>query len=110
MKDLCTRCTICCYYKTLGKDGTIVYSDRPCEFLDRESGLCIVYEVRTKMKQDCVRITRRVLQMEVLPPGCPYVRRKKGYKGPKLTPRLSKLADEAFGESTKGRSLRGRHV
>ncbi|NOY53926.1 MAG: hypothetical protein GXP58_09965 [Deltaproteobacteria bacterium] len=101
MKDLCARCTICCYYKKLRDDGTVVYTDRPCEYLDLDSGLCIIYENRTKMKEDCVRITRRVIGMGALPSGCPYVAREKNYRGPKLTKRLRKMAEAAFGDPAK---------
>jgi len=103
MKDLCVRCTICCYYKTLKEDGTVVYSDRPCEYLDLDSGLCIIYEERTKMKPDCVRITRRVIEMGALPAACPYVTERKHYRGPKLTLRLKKMAKKIFeGPEKKG--------
>ncbi len=98
MKDLCTRCTICCYYKTLRDDGTVVYTDRPCEYLDLDTGLCIIYDDRTKMKEDCVRITRKVIEMGALPAGCPYVVKKRKYRGPKLTKRLAGMAATAFGD------------
>lgn len=107
MKDLCARCTICCYYKTLRDDGTVLYTDRPCEYLDLDTDLCIIYEDRTKMKEDCVRITRKVIEMGALPEGCPYVTKKKLYRVPRLTKRLARMAAAAFGGSPgrkKGRA------
>ncbi len=97
MKDICTRCTICCYYKTLKDDGSVVYSDRPCEYLDVETGICIVYEFRTEAKKDCVRISKKVVKVGALPQGCPYVAGQKGYIGPHLTRRLRKVAQEVLG-------------
>jgi len=97
LKDLCTRCTICCYYKTVLEDGTVIYSDRPCEYLDQATGLCIVYEFREAAKKDCVRITKKVIEMGALPRGCPYVAGEKGYAGPRLTRKLRKIAQEALG-------------
>lgn len=102
MKDLCRRCTICCFHKTIKENGSVVYTDRPCEYLDLETGLCIVYEFREAAKKDCVRITKEVVQLGVLPEGCPYVRGQKGYRGPRLTERLKKLARQRlWGEKIK---------
>lgn len=92
MKDLCKRCTICCHYKTVKDDGSILYSDRPCEYLDLDTGLCIVYEFREAAKEDCVRITKKVATIGALPINCPYVKGIKNYKGPRLTKRLEKIA------------------
>jgi hypothetical protein len=97
MKELCTRCTICCYYKTLKDDGTVVYSDRPCEYLDVDTGLCIVYEFRTEAKKDCVRISKKVVELGALPGGCPYVSGEKDYRGPRLTNKLARVAREILG-------------
>jgi uncharacterized cysteine cluster protein YcgN (CxxCxxCC family) len=97
MKKLCTRCTICCYYKTIEDDGSVFYTDRPCEYLDIETGLCIVYECRTEAKKDCVRISRKVVELGALPEGCPYVAGEKNYKGPRLTKKLEKIAREVLG-------------
>lgn len=97
MKDLCTCCTICCYHKMLQKDGTILYTNRPCEYLDLETGLCMVYEFREEAKKDCFRITKKIAAIGVLPRGCPYVAGKKRYKGPRLTRRLRELAQKTLG-------------
>ena len=59
------------------------------------------------MKEDCVRITRKVIEMGALPMGCPYVAKKKKYQGPKLTARLKKMAQEAFGASIKKGGKKG---
>ncbi len=93
MEDLCVRCTICCYQKILKDEGSVVYTDRPCEYLDLDSGLCIVYESRTSMKENCVEITQDVVRLGALPRGCPYVAHVKGYHAPRLTRRLEKLAE-----------------
>ncbi|PIS36443.1 MAG: hypothetical protein COT35_11170 [Nitrospirae bacterium CG08_land_8_20_14_0_20_52_24] len=97
VKDLCTRCTICCYHKTLQKDGTILYTNRPCEYLDMGTGLCMVYEFRKEAKKDCFRITKKIAALGVLPQGCPYVAGKKRYKGPRLTKKLRELAQKTLG-------------
>ncbi len=97
MKDLCRRCTICCYEKVIAENGTVVYTDRPCSYLDLDTGLCIVYEFRTRAKAECVQITKRVLDLGVLPAACPYVKDRPGYRPPRLTPRLEKLARKTLG-------------
>jgi uncharacterized cysteine cluster protein YcgN (CxxCxxCC family) len=105
MEDRCERCTICCYQKILKEDGSVVYTDRSCRYLDIDTGLCIVYEFRTAAKDDCVQISPKVIALGVLPEVCPYVRGQQGYTGPRLTEKLQKKAEEAFGK--KGRSGRG---
>jgi uncharacterized cysteine cluster protein YcgN (CxxCxxCC family) len=112
MKELCSRCTICCYRKVIAEDGSVVYTDRPCGFLDLDTGLCIVYEFRTRAKAECVRITKKVVDLGALPSGCPYVKDRTGYRAPRLTPRLEKLARETLGagqpkeEKASGRKRR----
>lgn len=108
-KDLCLRCTICCYYKILKDDGSVVYTDRPCEYLDRDTGLCMAYEFRTEAKADCVEISAEVITLGVLPSGCPYVGEARGYRGPRLTPNLERMAKRAFGHGqSKARCPRER--
>ena len=81
MEEICIRCTICCHYKFLREDGTVVYTDRPCEYLDVDTGLCAVYEFREAAKEDCVRITEEVVALNALPRGCPYVASRQGAGG-----------------------------
>ncbi len=102
MKDICRRCTICCYEKVIAEDGSVVYTDRPCGYLDLDSGLCIVYDFRTQAKEECVRITKRVIELGALPEGCPYVKHRRGYRAPRLTPRLKRLAEQALGDGLPG--------
>lgn len=99
--DLCQRCTICCYYKVLKEDGSVVYTDRPCEYLDRDTGLCIAYEFRTAAKADCVEISAEVVALGVLPAGCPHVSGEPSYRPPRLTPKLEKIAAKAFGHGAR---------
>ncbi len=105
-KDHCLRCTICCYYKVLKDDGSVVYTDRPCEYLDRDTGLCIAYEFRTEAKADCVKISAEVIALGVLPAGCPYVGGQRGYRGPRLTPKLDKIAEKSFGRGQRAAGAR----
>lgn len=104
--DLCLRCTICCYYKILKDDGSVEYTDRPCEYLDCDTGLCIAYEFRTEAKADCVEISAEVIALGVLPIGCPYVGGRRGYRGPRLTPKLEKIAEKSFGHRPRAAGAR----
>ena len=78
---LCRRCGQCCYEK-YDVEGRIYLSEEPCEFLDRESSLCTVYEHRHLRKEGCAPLTPGVVAMGALPGDCPYVAGIDGYVAP----------------------------
>ncbi len=82
-ESLCRRCGRCCYEK-IEYQGTIYYTDQPCEFLDLETCLCRVYEERETRRPGCVRLTRDHLARGFLPAYCPYVAGLEDYPAPVL--------------------------
>jgi uncharacterized cysteine cluster protein YcgN (CxxCxxCC family) len=71
-ESLCRKCGRCCYEK-IDFEGTIYYTDIPCEYLDKKTNLCRVYAVRDRKRPGCVRLDRVTVAKGFLPAGCPYV-------------------------------------
>jgi len=72
LPDVCGRCGQCCFEKEYNADGTVTYSDTPCEYLDTETLLCTVYDDRHACKQGCRSLTLDVLAEGWLPAECTY--------------------------------------
>ncbi len=72
LPDVCGRCGKCCFEKEYRADGTVAYSDTPCEYLDTETLLCKVYADRHACKQGCRALTLKVLAEGWLPAECTY--------------------------------------
>ena len=79
----CRRCGRCCYEK-IEFEGEVYYTDEPCEFLDPDTRLCLVYERRQTLRPDCAALTPRLVRRSLLPADCPYVADIAGYVGPHL--------------------------
>jgi len=79
----CRRCGRCCYEK-VEFEGTVYYTDQPCEYLDLATRLCTVYPRRHERRPDCAPLTPRLLRQGLLPADCPYVATIPGYCGPQL--------------------------
>ena len=78
---LCQRCGRCCYEK-VEFEGTVYYTDIPCQFLDMETNTCHVYAERDKLRPGCVRLMPDHVPRGFLPADCPYVADLKNYKAP----------------------------
>ncbi len=81
-ESLCKGCGKCCYEKLEEEDGTIIYTDVPCRFLDVTTKRCKLYEHRFEVCSDCLKLTEETLTERYwLPLSCGYVeyfRRKYG--------------------------------
>ncbi|PLX86372.1 MAG: hypothetical protein C0618_09050 [Desulfuromonas sp.] len=71
---LCHRCGECCFEKIIDKRGRIITTQIPCRFLDIHSRLCRVYHQRTRLEEDCIRLTPdNIDELIWLPETCGYV-------------------------------------
>lgn len=80
---ICRRCGRCCYEK-VSFQGTVYYTDIPCEHLDPESRLCTVYPHRQQRRKGCIALTPAVVGRGFLPADCPYVADCEDYPAPVL--------------------------
>ncbi|MDR1931505.1 MAG: hypothetical protein LBQ57_01665 [Spirochaetales bacterium] len=73
---LCRRCGLCCYERSVSRVGEVAVDLlSPCEYLDENSRLCMVYENRFRECRDCQKVNLfRALFHRYLPPGCAYAR------------------------------------
>ncbi len=71
---LCDGCGQCCLYKLEDEDsGDIYLTNVVCRFLDRETGLCQVYEERHRAVPTCIQLNpQNVLKYSWIPPTCAY--------------------------------------
>jgi uncharacterized cysteine cluster protein YcgN (CxxCxxCC family) len=72
-EEICERCGRCCYEK-YNYRGKIFYTNIPCQYLDTETNLCRIYNRRTELNPDCVKLTPELVKAGILPEDCPYVR------------------------------------
>ena len=79
----CRRCGRCCYEK-IEFDGTVYYTDIPCDRLDLETRLCTVYDERDRLRGGCRRLTADLIRQGILPADCPYVAGIADYHPPQL--------------------------
>jgi uncharacterized cysteine cluster protein YcgN (CxxCxxCC family) len=79
----CCRCGRCCYEK-IAFEGHIYYTDIPCEFLDKRTNLCRVYEERDTRRPGCARLASDNIGKGFLPGDCPYVADIDDYPAPIL--------------------------
>ena len=72
--DICRRCALCCYERTVTEDSVIIDLTSPCRYLDTETKLCTVYDERLKKNGRCNRLTPfHAMFSSALPPACAYV-------------------------------------
>lgn len=80
---LCHGCGQCCYEKWEEDDGTIVYTDTPCRFLDVGTKRCLLYEHRFEACHDCLALDLATLPERYwLPEDCGYVQYYRRVYGP----------------------------
>lgn len=73
-EDICKRCSLCCYEKTVWDDVLEVDLSQPCEHLDRDTGLCAIYSERFRKCSRCRKVhIFRAMFSPALPPACGYV-------------------------------------
>ena len=72
-EDICLRCGLCCFEKSVDKHGDFVTTRIPCRYLDIISRECRVYHKRLEVGEGCVKLTPEVVhQIDWLPGGCAY--------------------------------------
>jgi uncharacterized cysteine cluster protein YcgN (CxxCxxCC family) len=73
-ESLCKRCGICCYEKDAGFFRTVIHLSKPCEYFDKKTNLCTVYNTRFKTCRWCAKVSLwHALFSRCLPDTCGYV-------------------------------------
>ena len=90
--SLCIQCGLCCYRKEYRHGRMMINLNRPCNYLDVESRLCMVYENRFKICSDCRKVTLyHAFFSSLMPEECGYVQKYRKWKflvqKPGITPR-----------------------
>lgn len=80
-EDICRCCGRCCYEK-LDYRGRIFYTNKPCPHLDVFTNRCRIYENRSQLHPECVRLTPELVSAGFLPEDCPYVAGVANYPAP----------------------------
>lgn len=72
---LCDDCGLCCIYRLLLDDGSIVETNVVCKYYDFENGRCGDYKNRHKLNGNCVPFDyKKANQFDWLPKTCAYRR------------------------------------
>jgi uncharacterized protein len=73
---LCRQCGLCCYERSRVVGGVRIDLDRPCPYLDQESGSCTVYESRFESRASCSKVNLfHAIAGRWMPLSCGYVQR-----------------------------------
>ncbi len=75
-EETCKRCGICCHAKIRFLGKVFIDMSKPCEYLDKETNLCTVYEKRRQVQPYC-QLLHVVLEEELMPGTCAYVKELK---------------------------------
>lgn len=79
-EELCRRCGKCCREKLM-VCGVVFATPVMCDWYDKATGLCRVYERRHQVNPYCLD-RKTAIAKGVFPADCPYVQGIKGYAGP----------------------------
>ena len=72
-EDICLRCGLCCFEKSVDKSGRFTTTRIPCQHLDIVSRECRVYHKRLEVGEGCVKLTPQVVnRVDWLPESCAY--------------------------------------
>ncbi|HEQ71268.1 MAG TPA: hypothetical protein ENN69_02165 [Spirochaetia bacterium] len=78
---LCKRCGVCCFGKESRFFRTIIHMEEPCEFFDRKTRLCTVYDQRFRACRFCGKVRLyHALFSRSLPETCGYVEHYRRYR------------------------------
>jgi uncharacterized cysteine cluster protein YcgN (CxxCxxCC family) len=78
---LCKKCGICCFGKESKLFRTTIMLSQPCEYFDRQTKLCKVYDTRLKTCHYCAKVTIfHALFSNALPATCGYVERYRQWR------------------------------
>jgi len=90
-ESLCDGCARCCLFKLEDEDSGDLYTTSVvCRYLDLGNCSCTVYEERTQLVPDCVRITQgNIDQLYFMPQSCAYRLLAEGRSLPEWHPLVS---------------------
>jgi len=72
-EELCGRCGLCCFEKSVDRRGQFLITRTPCRHLDIISRECRVYHKRLTVGEGCVKLTPDLVQSaDWLPDQCAY--------------------------------------
>ncbi len=92
----CRRCGLCCRYK-FWLDGELVFTDKYCQFHDKETHTCKVYDHRHEATRNRCLSREEMVKQRSVPTGCPYT--DEDYVGPR-EPTEKELQD--YHDDTEG--------
>ena len=73
-ESLCRKCGVCCYAKEGGVLHTVIHMNKPCEYFDKRTKLCKIYEERFRICRYCGKVRLyHALFSRCLPDTCGYV-------------------------------------
>ncbi len=72
-EDICRRCGLCCFEKSVDLKGQFRTTRIPCRHLDITTRECRVYHKRLAVGEGCVKLTPEIIrQADWLPADCAY--------------------------------------
>jgi len=72
-EQICNRCGLCCFEKTISKQNRVIITPIPCRFLDLHTRECKVYHKRFTVGEDCQQLTPEIVAtVNWLPEECAY--------------------------------------
>ena len=72
-EEICKRCGLCCFEKSVDRSGRLQTTRVPCRHLDIVSRECRVYHKRLEVGEGCVKLTPDIVrQVDWLPESCAY--------------------------------------
>jgi uncharacterized cysteine cluster protein YcgN (CxxCxxCC family) len=72
-EDVCNRCGLCCFEKSVDLKGRFFTTRVPCRHLDIVTRECRVYQKRLDVGEGCIKLTPRIVRKaDWLPAGCAY--------------------------------------
>ncbi len=75
-ETICSRCGLCCHEKVVFPEVLILDPERACEFYDKSTHLCSIYDNRFKKCNRCEKVgIFKVMFSPALPPTCAYVKK-----------------------------------
>jgi uncharacterized cysteine cluster protein YcgN (CxxCxxCC family) len=72
-EDICKRCGLCCFEKSVDLKGRFVTTRIPCRHMNIVNRECRVYDKRLDVGEGCVKLTPEIVaSVDWLPEGCAY--------------------------------------
>lgn len=72
-EEICKRCGLCCFEKSVDLKGRFVTTRTPCRHLEITSRECRVYHKRLEVGEGCVKLTPEIVEtVDWLPETCAY--------------------------------------